>query len=559
MTNKTLIAPIIERAKSDPNQLALIFIAEDGSVEEITTSDFHAGAMAFAWRLERLGLSPGDLVVLVARHSKALIYAFWGAMYLGAIPSILPYLTEKLNPQLYFERIRTLVENSGAKAVVSSSEFHGELQTLLAGVECQVLSMDDISQIPAGFSPAWKQSGETLAFLQYSSGTTGLQKGVALSHHAVLNQIQAYSEAIKLNDQDVIVSWLPLYHDMGLIAGFVMPVVAGIPLVLMSPFSWVRNPVSLLKAIDTFNGTLCWLPNFAYNHCARAIRKRDLDGLDLSRWRMVINCSEPARHDSHEMFLKKLALYGFAASALAVSYAMAENTFAVTQSPANEKAHVDWVKARALQESRKAIPTPANAPGSLPVVSCGYPLRGCKVAIIDEEGHQLPDRHIGEIILHSNSMLTGYHARPEITALAIRDGWYLTGDLGYLAEGQLYVSGRKKDLIIVGGKNIYPQDLEAIATSIPGIRPGRTVAFGWIDTRLGTEAIIMVSELINSEATPQKRQETEQEVRRRIVEQTEVTLHDFRLVEKQWLVKTSSGKIARIDNKEKYLREFKRQ
>jgi fatty-acyl-CoA synthase len=558
MAYQTLIDPVVERAHRTPDHLTLIFWPEDGPHEHVTAARFHAEAAAFAQALQATGIGPDDLVVLVLHHSRPLLSAFWGALYLGAIPSIFPFLTEKLDPALYLERVRTLVAHSGVRAVITFPDFKADLSALLADVGCRVLSTDDVPGIESvgDFTPLWEQpSGEKIAFLQHSSGTTGLQKGVALSHRAVLNQVEAYGEAIKLTPQDVIVSWLPLYHDMGLIAGFVMPIVAGNTLVLMSPFHWVRAPRILFQAIDAYRGTLCWLPNFAYNHCVRAVRKRDLEGIGLRHWRAAINCSEPVRLDSHRMFLERFAPYGFREEALAVSYAMAENTFAVTQTPVGQPAHVDWVSVRALQEERHALPAPPDAPGSVAVVSCGYPIPGCEVAVVDETGARLPDRRVGEIIIRSSSMLSEYHARPDVTAEAIRDGWYYSGDMGYIAEGRLYVSGRKKDLIIVGGKNVYPQDLEAIANTVPGIHPGRAVAFGVMDERLGTESIVIVCEL-ESTTAPEEIHTIERELRRRVVEQTEVTLRDVRLVDGRWLIKTSSGKIARNDNRAKYLREF---
>jgi fatty-acyl-CoA synthase len=556
---KTLIHPVIERAKNDPHHLTLVMLDEDGTQTRITALEFHRHAARYAHALQRIGVGQEDLVVLVLKHSQVLLSAFWGALYLGAIPSIFPFLTEKLDPDLYMERVKILVSHSRAKAVITFPEFKRALSDLLEDVDCRVLSTDEVPQEEgtAGDMVFWKNpSGEKIAFLQHSSGTTGLQKGVALSHQAVLNQIESYSRAINLTEDDVVVSWLPLYHDMGLIAGFVMPIVAGVPLVLMSPFHWVRDPKILLWAIHNHKGTLCWLPNFAYNHLARTARPSYLEGLDLSSWRAAINCSEPVYARSHEMFLEKFAPYGFKESALTVSYAMAENTFAVTQSIIGQPAPLDWINIAHLQAERLAQPDEPGADSAVPMVSCGYPIEGTQVGVVDENGTSLPDRHVGEIVVRSDCMLTGYYKRPDITAEAIKDGWYFTGDMGYLADGQLYVSGRKKDLIIVGGKNIYPQDLEAIANRVPGIYPGRAVAFGLFDERLGSESIVMVCELLTGEDARQP-QDVERQLRQQIVQQTEVTLADVRLVDGRWLIKTSSGKIARGDNRDKYLKEFR--
>jgi fatty-acyl-CoA synthase len=556
---RTLIQPITERALETPQHRCLVFVHEDGTQREVSASRLHQDTMHYAQALLAAGVQADDLVILVLRHSPELLSAFWGAMYLGAIPSIFPFLTEKLDPILYMERVRTLVAHSDARAVITFPEFQQDLEALLTDVGCQVLSTADVLSAEvraADFRAPGEYPDGKIAFLQHSSGTTGLQKGVALSHRAVLKQIEAYSQAIDVNSKDVIVSWLPLYHDMGLIAGFVMPIVLGIPLVLLSPFHWVRDPKILLWAIHEHRGTLSWLPNFAYNHCVRSIRPRDLKGLDLSCWRAAINCSEPVRHDSHQLFLERFAPYGFVENALASCYAMAENTFAVTQSQTGRQPHVDWVDLPALQEQRRAALVGPSEPNATPVVSCGTPIQGTVVAIVDEGGELLPERHVGEIILRGNSMLTGYYRRPDLTSQAIRDGWYYTGDMGYLADGNVYVSGRKKDLIIVGGKNIYPQDLEAIANDVPGIYPGRAVAFGLMNETLGSEGIVMVCE---RKGTVQKSASVDIErlLRQRIVRHMDVALEDVRVVERRWLIKTSSGKIARSANRDKYLREFR--
>jgi len=556
---QTLTQPVIERAHRDPQHKTLIMIHENGSKETISAAEFHADAVAFAHALQAIGVRQDDLVILVLRHSRTLLSAFWGSLYMGAIASIFPFLTEKLDPVIYRERVKTLVGHSGARAVITFPEFKEDMEQLLAESDCRVLSTADVlpvqTQTEDGQWPT--PPGDKIAFLQHSSGTTGLQKGVALSHRSVLNQVEAYSQAIDLSPQDVIVSWLPLYHDMGLIAGFVMPIVAGIPLVLMSPFHWVRDPKILLQAIQQEKGTLTWLPNFAYNHSVRGIRPRDLDGLDISTLRAAINCSEPVRHDSHQMFLQRFASHGLTENVLATCYAMAENTFAVTQSPLGAPVHVDWVETRTLQEERKAVPVEAGRDGATPMVSCGQPIPGTQVGIVDEQRNFLPERTVGEIAVRSNCMLSEYYHRPDVTAQSMFDGWYLTGDMGYLAGGQLYVSGRKKDLIIVGGKNVFPQDLEAIANTTPGLYPGRNVAFGLMDDRMGSEMIVMVCELEDENASEEERGQIERELRRRVVAQTEVTLADVRLVGQRWLIKTSSGKIARSANRERYIEQFR--
>ena len=420
-----------------------------------------------------------------------------------------------------------------------------------------VLQENEISRDP---QPDWnllrglERDPSEIVLLQHSSGTTGLQKGVALSHEAVFNQLENYTQAIDLAADDVIVSWLPLYHDMGLIAGFIMPILCQIPLVMMSPFDWVRAPYKLMQAITKYRGTLAWLPNFAYNFCAQKIRDRHLEGVDLSSWRAVINCSEPIYANSHEMFLARFKEYGFRPEALASSYAMAENVFAVTQGGIHEPLMVDVIDKQVFQEQKIARPA-TGGEETLTMVSSGVPIRNTEIRIFDEERRELPDRQLGEIALRSDCMLTGYYNRPNVTAQAFHGEWYLTGDLGYRVGDELYVSGRKKDLIIVGGKNIYPQDIEALAGEVQGVHPGRVVSFGVYSEQVGSEEVVVIAE--SDEEDPEERKRIANQIRQSVTKGSDIALRYVEVVDRDWLIKTSSGKIARSANRIKYRSVFR--
>src|SRR5258708_7632764 len=314
--------------RPEGNAVALIAAGRDGT-QQVTIREFFDGAGRYADALREVGVAPRDLVILVMDHGEALLYAFWGAMMRGAVPSIFPFLSDKLDPVIYYERVKALVEHSVAKAVVASEGFAEPLTALLDGINVIHEAQLKTGSGKARFDPG--VGADDIAFLQHSSGTTGLQKGVALSHGAVLNQLASYGQAIKLNADDVIVSWLPLYHDMGLIAGFVMPIAQGIPLVLMSPFHWVRDPRILLTAIHKHRGTLSWLPNFAYNFMAKSVRDNQIEGLELSSLRAFVNCSEPMQAESHRLFMQRYSRNALQPEALATSYAMAAITFPLPQ------------------------------------------------------------------------------------------------------------------------------------------------------------------------------------------------------------------------------------
>jgi len=485
-----------------------------------------------------------------------LIYAYFGCVLIGCIPSIMPYLTERLIPEKYWQDLKALFEITQPACVITYREFTQEtdirtsVNNILYIEECETTTDHNLTMLDQ--LPGLESDRSSIALLQHSSGTTGLQKGVALSHDAIFNQLESYSRALDINKNDVIVSWLPLYHDMGLIAGFLMPIFLGIPLVLMSPFDWVRAPYLFMQAISDYHGTLCWLPNFAYNFCATKIRERNMKNIDLNSLRAVINCSEPMRKRSHEMFIDAFKKYGFRESAIASCYAMAENVFAVTQAGINTPINYDVVELEPFQMDKRAIPY--NGQGkSVTVVSAGSTIDNVEVKILDEDGRKRDEREIGEILLKSNCMLSEYYKRPDATENSLMGGWFKTGDYGYLAENNLYITGRKKDLIIIGGKNIYPKDIEMIVNEVEGVHPGRVVAFGVFNEIKGTEDVVVLAEI--EIAYRNRKDIIKTEIRKKVTRDSAIALRSVRILPKKWLIKTSSGKIARALNKEKYLTE----
>jgi fatty-acyl-CoA synthase len=525
----------------------------------ITYDQLLQGASSYADALTQAGIQPGEVVVLILKHGEDLLYAFWGTILHGAIPSIMPFLTEKLSPERYRADLSALISVTQPAAIIVYPEFDSEVPSLAWGVGDSVRDIIAINQVKiqsmvdfdslSGF----QRDPEDIVLLQHSSGTTGLQKGVALSHQAVLHQLNAYSQTLSLNENDVIVSWLPLYHDMGLIAGFIMPVLCGVPLVLMSPFDWVRAPYRLLQSVSKYRGTLVWLPNFAYNFSAQKIRDRHIEGVDLSSLRAIINCSEPVRWESHQAFYERFKTYGLSVEMLQTSYAMAENVFSVTQSSLGSVPVVDEIDREAFTVERVAK-TPFEGRPSMKMMSSGRPIANVKVKIINEQGQELPERVVGEIALQSSCMLSGYYNRPDLSEKAFLEGWFLTGDYGYISNGEVFVSGRKKDMIIVGGKNVYPQDLELLTYEVPGVHAGRSVAFGMFDETQGTEEVVIIAEIDSENLDDQ--QKIADAIRLHVTRNSAIALRYVRVVSPQWILKTSSGKTARAANKEKFLKEL---
>ena len=516
------------------------------------------GASSFARTLARAGIQPGEVVILILQHSQELLYSFWGSVLHGSIPAIMPFLTEKLAPERYQADLASLISVTQPAAILTYPEFESDIRAALkAGDSVRVVLLTDQirSETEVDFESlrGFGRHPEDILLLQHSSGTTGLQKGVPLSHQAIFNQLEAYGKALQLNEEDVVVSWLPLYHDMGLIAGFLMPILAGIPLVLMSPFDWVRAPYRLMQSVSKYHGTLVWLPNFAYNFCAQKIRDRHMDGVDLSSLRAVINCSEPVRWESHLAFFSHFEKYGLKWNTLQTSYAMAENVFGVTQSRlAGEPRLVELDRELFMLE--RVVKKPFEDRPTMKMMSSGQPLENVSIRILDENGNDMPERVVGEVAIQSNCLLTGYFNRPDLSQTAFRDGWYLTGDYGFILQGELFVSGRKKDMIIVGGKNVYPQDLESLTYEVPGVHAGRSVAFGIFDEEQGTEDVVIIAEVDTEDSAEQLK--IADAIRQHVTRNSAIALRHVKVVDPKWILKTSSGKTARSANKDKFLREM---
>jgi acyl-CoA synthetase (AMP-forming)/AMP-acid ligase II len=558
MAGQNTASILLQAGREVPHQVIVHLVQNKTDDQAITYRELICGAAGVADALERAAIHPGEVIILLMSSERDMLFSFFGAVLYGAIPSIMPYLTEKLSPEHYRRSLSALFNTTQPAAVITYPDFVSEVDLAATNAPSirAILVSDDLraSVSPeAGKLPGTRCTPDQIVLLQHSSGTTGLQKGVALSHQSLLNQLENYRRAIHLGPSDVIVSWLPLYHDMGLIAGFLLPILTRTPLALMSPFDWVRAPCKLMQAVTRYRGTLTWLPNFAYNFCAQKIRDKQLEGVDLSSWRAVINCSEPIHWQSHQLFLDRFKPYGFNAHALATSYAMAENVFAITQGGIDQPLCSETIDAPKFYADQIAQPiSPGNT--AIRMVSSGRAINQTKIRVLDSKAKPLPDRHLGEIAIQSDCLLTGYYNRPDLTEKAYLDGWYLTGDLGYLADGELYVTGRKKDLIIVGGKNIYPQDLERLAEEVPGVHPGRVVAFGVFNEITGTEDVVLLGEADTDDEVERLR--IADQIRNQVTRSSDIALRYVEIVSHGWLLKTSSGKIARSANRDKYLLEI---
>jgi fatty-acyl-CoA synthase len=531
------------------------FWVDEEEHETVSFGEFRHRSSIQAAGLPDQGVSPGDRVVIIMPQGIAAMTAFAAAMMLGVVPAFLAYPNFKIEPAKYRSGLLGVTTNLGAKAVVIDENFPEEMLACVAlGPETKL--------IRAGGDPSRRKSinvegsgaidPESVAFIQHSAGTTGLQKGVALTHAAVLRQIGHLAQALRIDSRDRIYSWLPLYHDMGLIASFMLPMLCHIPVVMQSPIDWVMQPESLLQVISKTKCTVGWMPNFAFQFVPRRTPQKRWPAYDLSSLRLMINCSEPVRASSMNEFQNAFRIRQ---GVLQSSYALAENVFTVTQSDIDAAGpQTVWVDAQQFRSAHRVVPLAEDTAGALSFTSSGRPLPNQQIRIITDDGENASPDSVGEIAIHSDCLFTGYYNRPDLSAQAFVDGWYCTGDLGFLLDGELYVAGRKKDLLIVGGENIYPQDIEEIVGSHPSIHDGRVIAMGVYNPDVGTQEIVVVAEVERAELLHESAA-LEQQIRSSIVAGLGIAVKSIILKPPKWIVKSTAGKAARSATKEKLMRE----
>lgn len=549
----TVIDRLLARGVDRPDFLRLL--ADDERETTFSYDDLLRHGADYAEMYAALGCRAGDHVLVLHGHGIELYAAFVGGLLAGLAPTIGTFASPKLASGEWERIVADLVSEARPRLIVTTPALADRLRALASGA----LGASRVVCEPPGNrngGEALAQAGarrvdpDSPAFLQYSSGTTGRKKGVMISHRALLAQIDTYARAIDLRDDDVIVSWLPLYHDMGLIACLMAPLLTRTRLVAMCPFAWARRPAMWPRTVTRFRGTLSWLPNFSYSFMSRAISDDDLAGADLSSLRGVVNCSEPILATSHDAFVSRFSRYGLRPNALAASYAMAENTFAVTSGGFGAAPREMTVDARAFQVDGR-VESPASGAAIKRLISSGRALPETEIRILTAEGATLPERRVGEIVVRSPCMLTGYFRNEDATRRAVRDGWLHTGDLGFICDDELFVIGRKHDVMCVRGQTLHPQDIEQIVNETAGVIPGRCVAFGVMDESAGTERVVIVAETREPLREAEERLSTM--IRRRVADATDITPDDVRIVAPLWLRKSSSGKLSRAANRARYL------
>jgi acyl-CoA synthetase (AMP-forming)/AMP-acid ligase II len=523
---------------------------DDGPGEHRTYRELYHQARAVAAGLVARGVRAGDRVLLVLPTSFDFVTAFFGVGLVGAVPvpAYPPAVLERAG--LALDRLVAIAESVAVDFCVTQQmllPLVGEL-----GLRRRGLRLLEIEALVEGGgdgagAPKTRAGPLGAAFVQCTSGSTGSPKGVLLTHGALVSNIHAMGQAARLTRRDSIVSWLPLYHDMGLIGTLLFPIYWRLPLTLMSPLAFLMRPSRWLWAMHRTRASASAAPNFAYGLCVKRVRPAEREGLDLSAWRVTLNGAEPVNLRTVLDFQRTFGPHGFRPETMLPVYGLAEACVAVTCPAPGEPLRHEVVDRAKLAAGHAVL---SSGKGSMALVAVGKQVPGHDVRIVDENGRPLPEREVGHIVVAGPSLMSGYVNNPDATAAVLRNGWLWTGDLGYFSEGQLFVAGRAKDLIIVRGRNHYAEDLERAAERIEGVRPGGVVAFAVYDDDKATDLVVIVAETRLAGDDARKLAAT---VRERVSEHCAVSVDEVVLAPPGAIPRTSSGKRQRSACRELYL------
>ena len=510
----------------------------------ITYGDLSEAAFHLAAAMRSWGLEPGEFVGIMLPTGREFFEIFFGVILAGAIPVPMypPVRLSQLEEHL--RRQAGILRNSEAALLVIPTEGRALAQLLGAQIETLrgVSTVQDLREHSRD-ALSLQCREDDLAMLQYTSGSTGDPKGVMLTHANLLANIRAMGEAINADSSDRFVSWLPLYHDLGLIGAWFGSLYFAIPVIVMSPLRFIVRPESWLWAIHRNSATLTAAPNFAFELCVNKIDDSAIDGLDLSSLRMIANGAEHVSADTVRRFTERFEPYGFKAEAMTPVYGLAENSVGLAFSAIDEKPIIDRVDRRALPKQEMAVPAQADDQHPMSFVSCGVPLPGNQIRIVDALGREVEERKQGRLEFKGPSSTRGYYRNPEKSRMLFHDGWLDSSDLAYVAEGKLFITGRVKDIIIKGGRNIYPEEIEEAVGNVTDIRKGCVAAFASSDIKTGSERLVVVAETRATES--ERRSKLEYEVNQSVIDILGMPADEIIIASPHTVPKTSSGKIRR--------------
>ncbi len=540
---KTLIEVLDWHLRAHPDRIHIVHLG-DGGETNIRYRDLRRQAELVAAGLQRLGLEPRQTVAIMLPTGAEYFHTYFGVVLAGGIPVPI-YPPARLSQiEEHVRRHAGILSNAQATILVTVPDARGVARLLEARVAVlrRVVTVAELAA-GGGAPRATPVRQDDVAFLQYTSGSTGDPKGVIVTHANLLANIRALGQVIDVRPDDVFVSWLPLYHDMGLISAWLASLYFAIPLVVMSPLAFLARPERWLQAIQRYRGTISAAPNFAYELCVKRIDDAQIEGLDLSSLRITGNGAEPVMPETLRRFTERFARYGFRPEAMTPVYGLAECTVCLLCPPIGRGPRIDSVDRRSFSGAGRAESAAPGDAGALRFVSCGRPLPGHEVRIVDAKGREVGERVEGRLEFKGPAATSGYYRNPEQTRRLFDGDWLDSGDRAYLADGEIHLTGRVKDIIIRGGRNIYPHEVEDAVGSVTGVRRGCVAVFGSPDPESGTERLVVLAETRQTTAPEQDA------LRAQIIEATVAVLgeppDDVVLAPPHTVLKTSSGKIRR--------------
>ena len=512
-------------------------------------SELREDALVAARRLIAHGVRKDDRIALVAETGPEFAALFCGCIYAGAWPVPLPLPTSFGGRDSYIDQLSVQLQSSDPKVLFYPAEIAEMASAAAARQGCEGITWEDFAKSDASDAELPAADTDDICYLQYSSGSTRFPHGVAVTHASLLNNLAGHGEGMHVGGEDRCVSWLPWYHDMGLVGCFLSPIANQVSADYLKTEDFARRPLAWLDLISRNPGTtLSYSPTFGYDICARRISSQSHVGerFDLSRWRVAGNGADMIRPDVMQGFVNAFAGAGFKASAFLPSYGLAEATLAVTVMPPGEGIRVELVEEERLSGTPRDLSRPARYRA---IVNCGKAVKDMAIEIRGESGHALPDHHIGKVWCKGPSVMHSYFRDPESTEACLVDGWLDTGDMGYLVDGYLFIVGRAKDMIIINGKNHWPQDIEWAVEQLPGFHQGDIAAFS-VETESGEEVPAVLVHCRVSD--PEERVKLHNQIRDKVRSITGMNCV-VELVPPRTLPRTSSGKLSRAKAKKLYL------
>lgn len=551
----TLLAVLDWHVAAHPDRPHIRLYSDEDDGEEISYRDLKSGAGQVADGILRQDLQAGESVVIMLPTGRDYFMSFYGVLLAGGVPVPIYPPTRPSQIEDHLRRHAGIVENCKASLLITWPEAKRVAQLLNSQVEVlrAVVTLEELCASPptGGLAKPARRPGD-VAFLQYTSGSTGNPKGVVLTHENLLANIRAMGEALEGGPNDVFVSWLPLYHDMGLIGAWLGSLYHAAPLVIMPPLAFLARPHRWLWAIHRYGGTLSAAPNFAYELCLRRVADKDIEGLDLSSWRAACNGAEKVSPQTVKRFCARFEAYGFRRQAMMPVYGLAESSVGLAFPPLDRGPLIDRIRRETFMTSGKAIPADEADSNALPFVACGHPLPRHQIRIVDDAGRELPERQQGRLEFRGPSATSGYFRNPEQTQRLFRDDWLDSEDLAYIAGGDVYVTGRIKDIIIRAGRNIYPDEFEEAVGDLPGVQKGNVAVFGSLDPETATERLVVLAEARTRD--PEALDHLRTQINDLATDLIGTPPDDVVLAPPRTVLKTSSGKIRRAACRDIYER-----